>query len=188
MFWSGGLDRWADSYDRRVRETGDDLVELDVVLERSLAGSGEHLRSAFDQQHRLFAADVAAALGDIFEMHLATVARDGAPLAAPLDGVFFRGRVWFGLPAASLRARLVRRDPRVSASYNEPPVGMIVHGTAHEVDDSHPLFADYENLMTELYVSKYGSGWLEWYERLKQSPGRGFTGYVEPRVMFAKGA
>lgn len=36
-----------------MRETDDDLEALQNLLDVSFARSGEHLRSAFDQEHRL---------------------------------------------------------------------------------------------------------------------------------------
>ena len=170
-----------------VRENRNDLSELQALMDRSLSTAGTHLRSIFGSEHPLTAEALVAALDGIFEMHLAMVTTDGAPLVAPTDGIFLRGKVWFGLLPHAVRTRLVRRDPRVSASHSRGSFAFIVHGSAHEVDESHPAWPDYEALLRELYVAEYGPGWLEWFEQLKQDRGSGFTGYIEPRVMFAKG-
>src|SRR5437588_11795132 len=122
-----------------MHESKDDLDQLRGLLDQSYAGAGEHLRSIFDGPARLSAEELAAGLDGIFEMHLATLAGDGAPLVAPIDGIFFRGEVFFGLPAESVRIRLVRRDPRVSASYTRESFAFIVHGRAREVDEASPL-------------------------------------------------
>ena len=169
-----------------MRERDDDLAALDALLDRSYERGGSHLRSVFGPGERLRARALVAALDGIFEMHLAVLSGSGAPLVAPVDGIFFRGRIWFGLPAASLRARLVRRDRRVSASYNDPPLAVIAHGEAHEVGPADPELTEYRSLMTELYVRRYGEPWLEWFAAM-QAGDPGFTGYVEPRVLFAKG-
>lgn len=170
-----------------MRDSGDDLEALQDILDRSASQSGDHLRSAFDQSKRLAADRLAAALDGIFELHLAVLSGSGAPLVAPLDGIFFKGRVWIGLPGTSLRARLVRRDPRVSASYNTPEVAFILHGTALEAEPDNPLLPEYSQLMRDLYVAEYGAGWLKWYESQRAKSARGYAGYIEPRVMFAKG-
>ena len=170
-------------------ESKADLRELQQLLDRSHANAGEHLRAIFDAEHLLSAEELVEALVGVFEMHMATVAGDGAPLVAPLDGIFFKGKVWFGFPPRSLRARLVRRDPRLSASYTKPPsLAFIVHGRANELDETNPDFAEYEGLMRELYVALYGPGWIDWYERQRRdtSAGAGFNGWIEPRIMFAK--
>lgn len=112
----------------------------------------------------------------------------GAPLVAPLDGIFFRGRVWVGIPAQAIRAKLIRRDARVSASYNSPKVAVIVHGTAREPEPTDPNAVEFWVLARRLYTQSYGDGWLTWFEsRQAESAERDFTGYIEPRVMFAKG-
>jgi hypothetical protein len=93
----------------------------------------------------------------------------GAPLVAPTDGSFFRGMVWFGLTPRAVRARLVRRDRRVSASYSRESFAFIVHGSALDVGDTDPASAEYEALVRELYVATCGPGWIEWYEQLRNS-------------------
>jgi hypothetical protein len=55
---------------------------------------------------------------------------------------------------------------------------------ASEADANGESFAAYEDLLRE----RYGAGWIEWYERQQRTDrhGDGFTGWIEPRVMFAK--
>jgi hypothetical protein len=170
-----------------VRESEADLRELQQRLDESYDSAGEHLRSIFDGEHRLTAREVVDELDGIFEFHLATVAGGGAPLVAPLDGIFFKGKIWFGLPKRSVRAPLVRREPRVSASYTKgSSFALIVHGTARELDEGSALGAEYSACVSELYVALYGPGWPAWRERQRQSPGIGFDGWIEPRKMFVK--
>jgi hypothetical protein len=123
----------------------------------------------------------------IFEMHLAVITSDGAPLVAPIDGVFFKGKVWFGLPAAALRARLVRRGPRVSASYTRgESFAFVVHGVAREVSELDPQFAPYSAYTQELYVNAYGPGWIKWHEKNRGNAGEQYSGFIEPTRMFVK--
>ena len=171
----------------RVRESASDLTQLQDLLDRSLGSAGSHLRSIFTDDRRLTASELIASLNGIFEMHLAAVTSTGAPLVAPADGIFFRGNVWFGLPARSVRAHLLRYNPRVSASFIRDSFAFIVHGEAKDADEASNTWNEYEALMRDLYVAQYGPGWLDWYEQLRQD-GRAtsFTGYIEPRLMFAK--
>ena len=83
-----------------MREIPADLHTLQALLDRSHSGAGQHLRTIFDDDHRVSAQELAAALDGIIEIHLAIVAGDGSPLVAPNDAGFFRGRVWFSLAAA----------------------------------------------------------------------------------------
>lgn len=108
-----------------MEETDDDLVRLQLVLDESAERSGGHLRSAFAQERRPSARELVDALPGIFEMHLAVVTSDGAPLVAPIDGIIYRGRVWLELPPDAVRARLVRRDTRVSWTAGPGVTGFI---------------------------------------------------------------
>lgn len=149
--------------------------------------AGPHLRRAFGTTEST-AADLVGALDGIFDMHLAVVTAAGAPLAAPVDAILFHGQLWFGLPGAAVRARLVRAEPRVSASYTKGDTAFIVHGEARELDENGPLAAEWEELTTELYVGQYGPQFIEWRDarRRTEVPGAGFTGWIEPRRFFAK--
>jgi hypothetical protein len=171
-----------------MQESKADLEGLQALLDRSFAGAGAHLRSIFDKEHRLSAQGLVDALEGIFEMHLATLTSNGAPLVAPIDGVFFKGKVWFGLPTESVRSRLVRRDSRISASYSQGSFAFIVHGSANEFTQASPVFEEFEfeAFIKELYVAQYGPDWLKWHENRQREHGPGFRAWIEPRVMFAK--
>lgn len=171
-----------------MRETDEDLEQLQALLDVSFDRSGEHLRSAFGQEHRLSAASLVDRLPGLFEMHFAVIAADGAPLVAPVDGFVLRGKICLGLPAPSVRARLVRRDPRVSASFNADDVAFIAHGTFVEVDEAHPMVELFDRTSRELYVAQYGEWFNDWLDHKTEVQGRGVTGYIEPRLLFAKGA
>lgn len=170
-----------------MRETEDDLDALQRLLDASFAGSGEHLRTAFDQEHRLAAAELVDALAGLFEMHLAVLTSSGDPMVAPVDGFVLRGRICLGLPKSSVRARLLRRDPRVSVSFNSEAVAFIAHGRFVEVTEGHPMFDVFEETSRQLYIDRYGDWFGPWLDRRLEVEGRGVAGYVEPRVLFAKG-
>lgn len=169
-------------------ESADDLRELQALIDRSRDAAGRHLRGIFRDEQQPTARDVTETLDGIFEMHLAAVTADGAPLVAPLDGIFYRGRVWFGIPAGAVRARLVRQDPRISASYTSGTFAFIVHGTAVEMAGADDRSLGYESLMRELYVAQYGLGWIDWHEQQQVAArtGDGFEGFIEPRAFFVK--
>ena len=167
-----------------MHETEADLVELQRVLDESFDRAGAHLRTAFAQERQPSAADLVRSLPGIFEMHLAVVTGDGAPLVAPIDGLFYRGHVWVGIPEPSVRARLLRRDPRLSASYANGDTAFIVHGrlgtaTAEEQEG-------FDGFARACYVAQYGD-WFDAYldERLR-TQGPGVTGPIRPRRLFAK--
>ena len=169
-----------------MRETADDLARLQSRLDESFATAGSHLQSIFST--RANAEELVEWLQGIIEVHLAVVSTDGAPLVAPIDAAFYKGDVWFGLPAMSARTPLVRRNPRVSASYTDGPRALIVHGTAERVDPASDAGQQYDAVIKELYVAAYGEGWLQWHAELqKTSPAsEAFSGRIVPRKIFAK--
>jgi hypothetical protein len=171
-----------------VRESAAEVEALQALLDRSDANAGHHLRMIFGGKNRIGASDLIAKLGGIFEMHLGTLSGGGAPLVAPIDGLFLHGKVFFGVPGTAVRARLLRRDARVSASYNEGSFAFIVHGSAVQVDDDSDEAQEMLEVCRELYVALYGPGWIKWQEERKRDyGGTDWSGWIQPRVMFAKG-
>lgn len=158
------------------------------MLDASFAATGSHLAGIFEEKRRLCAERLVEKLAGIFEAHPAVVTRDGRPLVAPIDAQFFKGRVWFGLPAGSVRDPIVRRDPRASASYTEESFAPIVHGTARRLEEDTPFAAEYDDFVKGCYVAQYGPGWLRFHDELQaRTPsGEGFTGWIEPTKSFAK--
>src|SRR5918992_4819538 len=118
-----------------MHETADDMIELTALLDRSYARSGNHLRSIFTPERRIPADELVALLPGVQVLNLATVTRACAPRVAPVDGLFYRGRFWFGSAAASVRFVHLRERTQVSASHTRgEELAVIVHGTATMVD------------------------------------------------------
>ena len=88
-----------------------------------------------------------ARLPGVQVLNLATVSRSCAPRVAPVDGLFYRGRFWFGSVAASVRFTHLRERPQVSASHTRgEELAVIVHGTTALIeagDPAHAGFATY---------------------------------------------
>jgi hypothetical protein len=140
-------------------ETAEDLIELTELLDRSHARAGAHLRSIFTPERRIGADELVALLPGVQVLNLATVTRACAPRVAPVDGLFYRGRFWFGSAAASVRFVHLRERPQVSASHTRgEELAVIVHGTAALVDRGDPAHAGF----AAYYREVYGFGWEEW--------------------------
>ena len=93
----------------------------------------EHVRRVFDgRKHKV----------------LATLRRDGSPRLSGIEVEFSSGEMWVGMMPGSLKARDVRRDPRVAlqALSDDPPEDAPeswegdarVTGRAAEVDSENP--------------------------------------------------
>src|SRR5215212_11493384 len=125
-----------------MHETADDLIALSDLLDRSYTRSGDHLRSIFTPERRIAADDLVALLPGVQVLNLATVSRACAPRVAPVDGLFYRGRFWFGSAAASVRFTHLRERPQVSASHTRgDALAIVVHGTAALIEAGDPAHA-----------------------------------------------
>src|ERR1700693_5822960 len=100
-----------------MHETSEDLTELQALLDRSIEDAGPHLLSIITAQRRVEARDLAARLTGMRLLVLATVTRDGRPLAGPVDGISFRGAFHFGSSPDPMRLRHIRERPQVSATH-----------------------------------------------------------------------
>jgi hypothetical protein len=166
-----------------VHETNEDLTELQRLLDESYVIAGEHLRSIFTPRHRSQAADLTAALTGVFLINLATVTARCEPLVAPVDGLFYRGRLWFSLPPGSQRARHLHARPHVSATYVNGDACLIVHGLAREVGDTHPFFAGWDQYVRKAYGIAFDVA-KQAYDTRREPE---FTGFIEARRIYAQG-
>ena len=166
-----------------MRETPEDLERLQRELDESYAHAGLHLRSIFTEERRMTASEVAGALRGVFVLQLATVTAAGAPLLAPIDGLFYRGRLWFGVPPGAVRIAHLRARPRVSAVYARgEDLCVIAHGTAREVSPKAPEHAAFTAFCRDVYGPDV---WDFWQDRYRDRAGADYTAWIEPRRLFA---
>jgi uncharacterized pyridoxamine 5'-phosphate oxidase family protein len=142
-----------------VYETDEDIAALQRLLDDSYARAGEHLRSIHTPERRVHAPDLVEVLRGVRVIDLATVTARCEPRVGPVDGIFYRGRFWFGSAHESVRFRHIRRRPHVSASHVVGETfAVIVHGTAVEVDVKAPEHAGFRHALLDVYP-----GWDDWY-------------------------
>jgi len=136
-----------------VYETEDDLDRLQTLLDASYARAGSHLRSIWDEPSRLDARALSAELAGVQVLDLATVTPSGEPRVAPVDGLFFRGRFWFGSAEHSQRFRNIRANPAVSGAVTRglETFLVLVHGRAVETDPRGPEAEGFAAYPRELY-------------------------------------
>lgn len=165
-------------------ETSEDLAELQRALDESYGSAGVHLRSLVPPERRSSAADVAQALKGAFMINLATVTARCEPVVAPVDGLFYRGRLWFSLARGTVRAAHLQTRPQVSATYvqGDPGACLVVHGIAREIGPGNPFFEGFDKYAHELYGPAIEFAKMQ--QRGRTGPD--FTGYVEPRRIYAQ--
>ena len=136
-----------------MHETAADLLALQQLLDASYARAGSHLRSIWGPETRLSAERLSAELAGVQVLELATVTPRGEPRVAPVDGLFFGGRFWFGSADDSLRFRNIRANPAVSGAVTKglETFLVIVHGRAVETDPRGPEAGGFAAYPRELY-------------------------------------
>lgn len=145
-----------------MHETQSDLEALQTLVDATYRAAGSHLRTIHTEDRRLDARGICEVLSGVCILNLATANRDGAPVVAPVDGLFLRGRFWFGSAPTSLRFRHIRREPRVSAAFTVgESISIVVHGVAHEIDTSTGRFQELFEYCEEVYGEKFTS-WDYW--------------------------
>ncbi len=165
-----------------MHETRADKAALQALLDESFAAGGEHLRSVFSADRALTANDLSDLLTGAFALDLAVVTKSGAPLVAPVDGIFFRGKVWFSFPPGSVRGRILRSRPAVSATHTRGDQAcFIVHGVAREVRAGSPEYAAYETCLREVYGDLLDFSRAQYKDRI----GEEFSAWIEARKFFA---
>jgi hypothetical protein len=163
-----------------MHETADDLEALQALLDESRGTAGVHLREVFADAARLSAGEVADLLTGVRVLVIATVTAAGAPLTAPADGIFHRGRIHFATSPGSVRAGHLALRPAVSATYLEGErIVVIVHGRAVRIDLADPAEQAFRETLVDVYAPRYGPGWIDW------ATDSATYFRIEPRRMFA---
>ena len=161
-------------------ETPEELGNLQQLLDRSMAGAGEHLRGIITGERRLSAAELAGRLPGMRLLVVATVTADGRPLAGPVDGYFLHGTFWFSSGRNSVRMRHLAARPAVSATHLPgEELAVTVHGQAQLVDLSGPAGAELRQAMLDWYVPRQGPEFETWLDALDAVAAR-----IEPEKIF----
>ncbi len=130
-----------------------------MLLDRSYAAAGPHLRGIVGPERRLTARQLAQYLQGVKHITFATVNRAAAPIASPLDGWFVHGRFIVSTGANAIRLRHLRNNPSVSLAHVAgDDIGIWAHGSGRIADPSDPLVAEYLKAATAVY----GSSPLTW--------------------------
>jgi nitroimidazol reductase NimA-like FMN-containing flavoprotein (pyridoxamine 5'-phosphate oxidase superfamily) len=160
-----------------VHETPEDLAALQQLLDESYASAGKHLLSIHTRKRRLSASRLAEMLTKVRVLALSTVSAKGEPISGPVDGLFYRGRFYFGSAPESVRFKHVRARPAVSAVHTVgEELAVTVHGVAREIDVRAAEHEGFLGYLREVYPE-----WDTWWPE----PRTPAYAVIEARRMFA---
>jgi hypothetical protein len=161
-----------------MRETPQDIEDLQKLLDASYERAGPHLKSIITPERRLSAEDVVKELQGMTLLALATINSRGEPMVSPVDGIFFRGTYLFGSAHNSVRFQHIRRRPQVSATHTRgEELVVTVHGIARTIDKKVGDWEDLKSVFREVYGVEWDS-WGYWDSDMPYA-------WIEPRAMFA---
>ncbi|MFC9977455.1 pyridoxamine 5'-phosphate oxidase family protein [Spirillospora sp. NPDC127200] len=112
-----------------MRETPEELKELQALLDASLSRSGAHLRSIINAERTLTAEQLTKVLTGMCTLALSTVTAKGEPRISGVDGHFLHGKWYFGTARGAVKARHLAARPAVSAAHMRGEgLGVFTHG------------------------------------------------------------
>lgn len=142
-----------------MKETAEELADLQRLLDASIATSGPHLTGIISAPRRLTARQLVRALTGMKVLVVATVTAAGEPRTSCVDGHFLHGTWVFGTDAGAVKARHLRARPAISATHADGErMAVFAHGTAEYIRPDDPGFQAYD----EQYIAHYGSSPREW--------------------------
>ena len=146
-----------------MRETPEELQELQALLDDSLSRSTAHLRSIISGERTLSAQQLTGVLTGMCTLALSTVTAKGEPRISGVDGHFLHGKWHFGTARNAAKARHLAARPAVSAAYMRgEELGVFTHGTVEILNpqDGEPA-ADWPDLLAYL-TDFYGDDTFDW--------------------------
>ena len=143
-----------------MHETTSDLERLQRLLDTSYEAAGPHLLEIITPERRLSAEQLVSTLTGMRLLVLATVTKDGRPVAGPVDGIFYRGDFYFGSSPDSVRFKHIARRPWVSATHLPgEELSVTVHGRATAIDVGDGEHGGFRQNLLDVYVPRYGPSW-----------------------------
>jgi hypothetical protein len=147
-----------------MRESPDELRELDDLLGRSRAGATSHLRDIINDDRALDAHDVVRVLVGMKVLALATVTGRSEPRVSAVDGHFLHGQWVFTTDGSSAKARQLDRRPAVSAAHiDHETFAVFTHGHALRLTERDERYGE----TLQYLVDHYGSSPLSWGDDIR---------------------
>jgi hypothetical protein len=142
-----------------MHETDDEVAALQALLDRSHAGSTDHLKAIIHDDRILSAADLVALLTGMRVLSVATVTSAGEPRISALDGHFLHGTWSFSTSGTAAKAAHLAARPATSVAHVDgEAMALFSHGRALPLTPGHPRWDE----TLAHWTAYYGSSPLEW--------------------------
>lgn len=143
-------------------ETPDELEELQALLDASVAGATDHLRSIVTAR-TVTAEQLTRILTGMCTLALSTVTAKGEPRISGVDGHLLHGKWHFGTARRAAKARHLATRPAASAAHlRGEDLGVFAHGTVEVLnpEDGKPA-ADWPDILA-YFRDFYGQNAFDW--------------------------
>ena len=145
-----------------MRETAEELHELQTLLDASLARSTTHLRSIVAER-TVAAEQLTQILTGMCTLALSTVTAKGEPRISGVDGHFLHGRWYFGTARGAAKARHLLARPAASVAHMRgEDLGVFTHGTVEILNpEAGEPVADWPDVLAYLkgFYGEYAFDW-----------------------------
>jgi hypothetical protein len=140
-------------------ETDEEVAALQALLDRSHAGSTDHLKAIIHDDRMLRATDLVALLTGMKVLSVATVTAAGEPRISALDGHFLHGTWSFSTSGTSAKAAHLAARPATSVAHVDgEAMAVFSHGDALPMTPGHPRWDE----TIAHWTAHYGGSPLEW--------------------------
>jgi general stress protein 26 len=145
-----------------MRETSEELEELQTLLEASLSRSTSHLRSIVTER-TMTAEQLTQILTGMCVLALSTVTAKGEPRISGADGHFLHGKWHFGTARNAAKARHLTARPTASVAHMRgEDLGVFTHGTVEILNPRDGEAApDWPDLLA-YFKDFYGDDAFDW--------------------------
>jgi hypothetical protein len=144
---------------RPMYESDDEVAALQALLDRSHAGSTDHLKAIITDDRVLSATDLVALLTGMRVLSVATVTAAGEPRISALDGHFLHGTWSFSTSGTAAKAVHLAARPAASVAHVDgEALAVFSHGDALPMTPDHPRW---EETLAH-WTAHYGSSPLAW--------------------------
>ena len=145
-----------------MRETPDELQELQALLDASLPRSTAHLRSIIEER-TVTAAQLTRIVTGMCTLALSTVTAKCEPRISGADGHFVHGKWHFGTAPGAAKARHLAARPAASVAHMRgEDLGVFTHGRVEILNPAEGApAADWPELLA-YFKDHYGDDAFDW--------------------------